>query len=519
MNRKLEAIKNVSATWLGLLVQAVVGFFLSPFILHRLGDQAFSIWILVFAVTGYFGLLDFGIRASIVKHTASFVAADDRDQLSRYLSTSLAFYLAVGTFVLLLTAVGFVYLPSLFRIPVTLLRPARILLLMSGVTIAATFPLSLFAGVLEGLQKFSWLQLSQIGITVLRAMLVVAVLWRGANLLALGAVSIFTNFVSYLIFMALALHKLPVRLSLRNVDAKTFRRMAAYGAFAFAILGAEKLRFQSDALVIGALLSSTAITYFSIAGKLVEYSSYAVRSMSQIFTPMSSQFHALGDFERLQKASIAGNRASAFIIFPICVVLVILGKQIIQSWVGASYLASYPVLLVLIIPRTLYLAQSTSVRILLGMGTHRMLASVLLLEGAANVILSLLLAPRFGILGVACGTAIPLFCTSLFFLPRHLCRILQMPLWFFLDQAYRLPLALTFLMATSVWLVHSTFPAPTWIGLVMKISIGGIAYCLAAIGWTLGTGGLNRPLSWKSAVVNLLTPTAERRAGVLSRIS
>ena len=35
--------------------------------------------------------------------------------------------------------------------------------------------------------------------------------------------------------------------------------------FAFAILAAEKLRFQSDAMVIGALVSATAITSFSIA--------------------------------------------------------------------------------------------------------------------------------------------------------------------------------------------------------------------------------------------------------------
>jgi hypothetical protein len=39
---KAQAVMKVTATWLGLLVHALVGFFLSPFILHRLGDQAFS---------------------------------------------------------------------------------------------------------------------------------------------------------------------------------------------------------------------------------------------------------------------------------------------------------------------------------------------------------------------------------------------------------------------------------------------------------------------------------------------
>jgi hypothetical protein len=38
MSLKLQAVKNVTATWMGLAIHAVVGFFLSPFILHRLGD-------------------------------------------------------------------------------------------------------------------------------------------------------------------------------------------------------------------------------------------------------------------------------------------------------------------------------------------------------------------------------------------------------------------------------------------------------------------------------------------------
>jgi hypothetical protein len=39
---KAQAVMKVTATWLGPLVHALVSFFLSPFILHRLGDQAFS---------------------------------------------------------------------------------------------------------------------------------------------------------------------------------------------------------------------------------------------------------------------------------------------------------------------------------------------------------------------------------------------------------------------------------------------------------------------------------------------
>jgi O-antigen/teichoic acid export membrane protein len=494
MSLILQAVKNVSATWLGLLVHAVVGFFLSPFILHRLGDEAFSLWILIFAFTGYYGLLDLGIRSSIVKYTAKFVATKDADQLSRFLSTSLGFYGVVAVVILLLSAVGFFHLDLWFKIPAGLLRPARILFLVAGASVALAFPLGLFAGVLEGLQKFAWLQLSQIGVTLFRALLIVIALTTGGGLLAIGIITVATSLFTYLIFTWMALRTLPIRLSLRNMEGKTFRIMARYGVFAFAILAADKLRFQSDAMVIGAFLSSTAITSFSIGSKLVEYSSYAVRGMSQIFAPMSSQFHAVGDLVRLRQTFVAGNRACAFIIFPLCVTLIILGKPIIEAWVGAKYLASYAILVVLIVPRSIYLAQSTSTRILLGMGRHHVLALVLLLEGAANLVLSLLLVRRFGILGVAWGTAIPLACTSLVFLPRHLCRELDIPLGSFLTQAYRLPLALCLPLAGMLWFINHQFPAHGD-GVLLQIAGGGVVY-LAGLGVVL-LNGFSGPVSWQ----------------------
>jgi O-antigen/teichoic acid export membrane protein len=504
MSLREQAVKNVTATWLGLAVHALVGFFLSPFILHRLGDEAFSVWVLVFALTGYFGLLDFGIRSAIVKYTAKLIAVNDTERLSRYLSTSIAFYTGIAVVIVLAATAGSLYLPSLFRIPAGLLGSARILFLLSGAGIALTFPLGVFAGALEGLQKFAWLQLSQIGITLLRGVLIVTALMNGRGLLAIGAITVAINVLSYLIFAFMAVYALPVRLSMRCVDGRVFREMAGYGVFTFAILAAEKLRFQSDAMVIAALLSATAITYFSIAARLVEYASYAVRSMSQIFTPMSSQFHATGDLVRLQRTFVGGNRASAFIMFPLCMTLIVLGKPIIEAWVGSRYVASYAVLVLLIIPRTLYLAQSTSIRILLGMGRHRVLASVLLLEGGVNVLLSLLLVRRFGIVGVAWGTAIPLGCTSVFFLPQHLCRILEMPLGVFLSRAYRLPLVLSAFQAAVLWFVSREFPVHTYLGVALLIASGGIVYC-AGLYWALLNRGFSRPRSWH-AFVQLLEP-------------
>jgi O-antigen/teichoic acid export membrane protein len=133
-------------------------------------------------------------------------------------------------------------------------------------------------------------------------------------------------------------------------------------------------------------------------------------------------------------------------------------------------------MVILSVPRTLYLAQSTSTKILLGMGRHRTLAAVLLLEGGINVVLSILLSRQFGIVGVALGTAIPLTVTSVLFLPRHVCRELDIPLSTFLGQAYVLPLALCVPLAGALLLMRREFPTHRYPSLAIQLACAGLLY-------------------------------------------
>jgi O-antigen/teichoic acid export membrane protein len=485
MNLKAHAATNVGAIWLNLIVHAAVGFFLSPFILHRLGDELFSLWVLVFTITGYSGLLDLGIRSAIVRYVANFVGVDDQDSLARFVNTSLAFYCVAGLLTLLLTGIGYFYFPVFFKLPSAELLPARLLLLIVGIGVALSFPFSVFMGVLEGLQRFASLGLSQVGFTLLRGVLILIALNRGGKLLAIGAITVGVNLLSYVLFMCIARRVAPIRLSLRWVEANAFRSMIRYGAFAFIILIAEKLRFQSDVTVIGALLSTTAITSFTIGAKLVEYSTYAVRSMAQIFIPMSSQLYAAGNFPQLRRTLVAGNRACALIIFPLCLILIILGKPILELWVGVTYLSSYPILVILAISRSVYLAQSASTKMLVGMGKHRALAIVLLVEGLSNVTLSILLVGQLGIMGVALGTAIPLIVTSLFFLPYHVSRHVGMALRTFVGRSYLMPAAICIPLASVLLSLQHKFPIQGYRGLMLQLSCGGLTYC-AGLSFTLG---------------------------------
>jgi O-antigen/teichoic acid export membrane protein len=189
----------------------------------------------------------------------------------------------------------------------------------------------------------------------------------------------------------------------------------------------------------------------------------------------------------LRKIFVAGNRACALIIFPMAAILIILGKSVIEAWVGARYVAtSYPVLLVLVIPSTVMLAQSASSRVLFGMAKHKTLAMVTLLEGGANLLLSILLVRRFGILGDAVGTAIPLACTTLFFLPRHLCHVLKLRLGVYLREAFLLPLMLCGPLVAVLLLIRHWFVAHNYLQLAIQLLLGSAVYGVGLL-WAIWT--------------------------------
>jgi O-antigen/teichoic acid export membrane protein len=482
-----QIIKNVGASWFSLGVSVLVGIFLSPFILHRLGDTAFGIWVLIFSITGYYGLFDLGIRSSVIRYVSTYTATNNNEGLSKLINTSLATYTAIGAVAMALTFVGSLFVDSLFHIPADFLTTARWLFLMVGAAVAVGFPTGIFGGILEGMQRFYFVNLTNLVATLLRAVLIVLALKHGYGLLTLAFITVLLPILGSLVRAVIVLRILPLRFGWKYVDRSALREIANYSAITFILMIAYKLRFKTDEIVIGTFLSVTAITYFSIGDRLLDYASEVVSSLAQIFVPMSGQSDARGDTKQLRKILVAGNRACALVIFPMTAVLAILGKSVIEAWVGARYVAaSYPVLLVLLFPMTFSLAQAASPRILYGMARHKPLAWVSLMESIANLILSIVLIRPFGIVGDAAGTAIPLTCTTLYFMPRHLCRLLNVPVRTFLREAYTLPLLLCVPQVAVLLFMRHWFIAHTYVQVGFQTLISLIPYGLGVL-WAIWT--------------------------------
>lgn len=479
---KKQIIKNITSSWFALGTNILVGLFLSPFILHRLGDSAFGVWVLTFSITGYYGLFDLGIRSSIVRYVSKHLATGSKEDLAKLINTALFGYGCVGVVSLVVTGVMSAYVNSLFKIPPEFRSSAHLLIWMVGASVALGFPLGVVGGFLEGLQRFDVLNMSTVVQTLLRALLIVLFLQHGYGLLTITFITVALPIIASVVRVFIALHLCPVLFGWKYIDRPTFRTIVHYSSTTFMIMVAGRLKFKTDEIVIGSMISAAAITYFNIGARIVDYAGGVVNSLAGNFLPVVSQSEATGNTGRLRKLFVAGNRLCAFTIFPITASLLILGKSVIEVWVGKKYIVtSYPVLVIMIIPSTIMFAQAVSGRVLFGMSKHRTWAWVTLIEGVCNLTLSILLVRPYGIIGDALGTAIPLTCSFVLFMPGHLCRLLGIRLRTYLREAFVLPFLITVPLVAVLLLMKKWFIPHTYRQLAVQLAIGGAVYGLGLL--------------------------------------
>jgi len=262
---KLQIIRNVSSSWFSLGINVVLGLVLSPFIVHRLGDTAFGIWVLILSITGYYGLFDLGVGSSIIRYVSKFTATGDREELAKLINTAFFTYSCVGVLSLLVTLVMASQVDR-FHVPPDFQQTARWLMLMVGTAVALGFPTGIFGGFLEGLQNFHILNWSNIVSNLLRAALIVIALRHGRGILTVGLITVVLPLLASISRAFFALRICPVPFGLKYVNRATFRQMAHYSGVTFMIMIAAQLKFKTDEIVIGSFISMAAVTYFSVGG-------------------------------------------------------------------------------------------------------------------------------------------------------------------------------------------------------------------------------------------------------------
>ena len=156
--------------------------------------------------------------------------------------------------------------------------------------------------------------------------------------------------------------------------------------------------------------------------------------------PLATSYEAAGEFDRLRRLLIDGTRIALIVALPIQVALFFRGGTFLNLWMGQQYgPTSGRVVQILLLGQVFTLANATSMNIVFGLAKHKRFAIWLAIEAVANITLSIFLARRIGIYGVAIGTVIPTLFVQIVLWPRYICQVVDVPLWLYVFQAWVRP--------------------------------------------------------------------------------
>ena len=100
---KNRVIKNIFSSWGMFAVIFVIGFFLTPLFVHKLGDYEYGIWILLLSIIGYMELFSLGFNKANVRYLSKYFGLKDHKTINEIFNCGLFIFMSLGVIVIIVT--------------------------------------------------------------------------------------------------------------------------------------------------------------------------------------------------------------------------------------------------------------------------------------------------------------------------------------------------------------------------------------------------------------------------------
>ncbi len=479
-NRKLysltKLVRGSGSGVIKMVTGAVIGFYIMPFTINKLGPEEYGIWAVAMTFIGYYTFFDLGLSGAVFTHMAYAFGREDHEEARNIYGAGVWIFGAVG---LALMAATIFLAAGINLLHYSHSHTLTIVLLIVGFGTALSFGMRVPFGVLNAGQHFdvtSWVVILS---SVLRAVGTVVVLNAHYGVIALAWLSIFTAIPANIIVVWAVHRNFPYLkiFSWPRWNRLVSRKLLNFGGPVLIGKIADRMRFQTDTLTVSFFVGLVAVAHYSIGSTLVLYYMDIIAAIVWVIVPLLSMQKSISDHDGFEQSFLSGTRValvcSAFIAFG----MVVWSHDFVLRWMGRSFLDIYPVIVILSLAVFIETSQATSVNALYASLNHKAYAALNICEAIANLVLSILLARPYGMVGVAVGTLIPSIVFRGIVQPIVIERLLHISI----RKTIRLYLRTGARCAAFLvlpWVIARYLLAPDYPHLILVGALSAIAYCL-----------------------------------------
>lgn len=407
MSSRKRLLKNVSWNWIGMAVEAAVGFMILPLLVSRLGVEGYGLWVIIGSLTGSLQFLDFGFRGSVGRFVAYYSTLDDNEALSKVLSTATAMLTGLGAIAFTGVAILSFFLPHLIEVPAGQLESARLALLLVGAHLGLWLVLRIFDGALWGLQRFDLLNIIDGSLALTRLALVYFLVTEANGLVTLAWITIAMTLATGLIKAGFSISLMKnVRVRRHSFDRSALKELMGYGVWNFVASLSNMTVKSLFPVLIGGVLGLAFVAPFAIAKRLIEIVQQFMVAATGVLTPYNTALFAKNDLSQQRRVFLAVSKYCATIALLAVVGMSLLSESFLTLWVGAEFAYLWKMVAILSVGAFLPMVALLASGILQGMARHRSLALFGILNATLVFLLTGILGKVYGLTGACIALAI-----------------------------------------------------------------------------------------------------------------
>ncbi|MFY9556738.1 MAG: oligosaccharide flippase family protein, partial [Blastocatellia bacterium] len=416
MSRTKRFLGGLSLGYTNQALLTLAGLWLTPFLLHRIGQQDYGLWLVATQLLSWLMLADLGVVALLPRETAYSTGRAGGYEKARDLPEIVGQTIRLTLLQVPLVALAAVVLWFLIPAEWTALRWPLGLVMAVFVLL---FPCRIFTAVLQGLQDLSFLALTQMSIWLLSTALTIAMVFAGFKLYALVFGWLVTQLLAPIVLCLRLLLRFPKALPSRltRLHWPSARTYLVKGFWINIAQIAQTILNGIDILIIGKVLGPAMVVPYACTGKLINVMANQPQMLMQAAFPALSEMRTAESKERLFRVCTALSQA--MLVISGCVVCVVLAvnKGFVSWWVGPEQYWGYRLTMALLLTMMLRHWSTTSVYALLCFGYERRVSVTHLIDGLVTLTTSAILIWLLGPIGGPLGSMIGVCSISL---PRNL---------------------------------------------------------------------------------------------------
>lgn len=414
MSRTRKFIGGISFGYVGQVLTTLAGLLITPFLLRRVGQHDYGLWLVGTQIMAYLMLLDVGVVALLPREAAAAAgrqqAAGTTDELPRVVGQTARLVLWQTPAVAVAALVAW-----LFFVPAEW-EPLRPALGLAFACMVLTFPLRVIHAVLHGLQDLGFIARAQIGAWMAGTALTVALVAGGVGLYALAAGWVVSQLLPLpLMFWRLRgrfADALPARLP--RLAWPDVRRQLSRGGWTSVNQIAVALLFGTDVLVIGKLLGPSAVVPYAFTAKLAGVLANQPQMLMQVAIPALSELRAGAPREHTARVCTALGQMMLMVSGGVVCVVLAVNRGFVEWWVGAGQYGGFALTSLVLAAMLLRHCNLVVSYVLFAFGGHdRRLALTALSDGLVTALALLALTSGFGVVGTGAGMLVGVCLVSL----------------------------------------------------------------------------------------------------------